>query len=79
MLLLLIFLSLALMQQSLAPDWIGTVAGFNRSTGPEAGRSAAFEPIDWGLVATRIGLLDALVVVAGSIAARAFGAHQRSL
>jgi ABC-2 type transport system permease protein len=74
------FLSSALMQQSLAPDWIGTVARFNPvNWAVEAGRSAAFETIDWGLVATRIGLLGALVVLAGSVATRAFGAYQRSL
>ena len=74
------FLSSALMQQSLAPDWIGTVARFNPvNWAVEAGRSAAFEPIDWGLVAGRVGLLLALVVVAASLATRAFGAYQRSL
>jgi ABC-2 type transport system permease protein len=68
------------MQQSLAPDWIGTVARFNPvNWAVEAGRSAAFEPVDWGLVATRIGLLVALVVIAASVATRAFGAYQRSL
>ena len=67
------FLSSALMQQSLAPDWIGTVARFNPvNWAVEAGRSAAFEPIDWGLVAGRVALLGALVVVAGSLATRAF-------
>ena len=52
------FLSSALMQQSLAPDWIGTVARFNPvNWAVEAGRSAAFETIDWGLVAGRVALL----------------------
>ena len=74
------FLSSALMQQSLAPDWIGTVARFNPvNWAVEAGRSAAFEPIDWGLVAGRVALLLALVVVAASLATRAFRAYQRSL
>ena len=46
------------MQQSLAPDWIGTVARFNPvDWAVEAGRSATFETIDWALVAGRIGLL----------------------
>ena len=74
------FLSSALMQQSLAPDWIGTVARFNPvNWAVEAGRSAAFEPIDWGLVAGRVALLGALVVVAASLATRAFRGYQRSL
>jgi ABC-2 type transport system permease protein len=68
------------MQQSLAPDWIGTVARFNPvNWAVEAGRTAAFEPTDWGLVAGRTGLLLALVVVAGSLATRAFRSYQRSL
>ena len=52
------FLSSALMQQDLAPGWIGTVAKFNPvNWAVEAGRSAAMEQIDWGLVAGRVGLL----------------------
>ena len=74
------FLSSALMQQSLAPDWIGTVAKFNPvNWAVVAGRSAAMEKIDWGLVAGRIGLLFALVVLAAAFATRAFGTYQRSL
>jgi ABC-2 type transport system permease protein len=74
------FLSTALMQQSLVPGWISTVAKFNPvNWAVEAGRSAAMEAIDWGLVASRIGLLAALVVVSAAFATRAFGAYQRSL
>ena len=74
------FLSSALMQQSLAPDWIGTVAKFNPvNWAVVAGRSAAMEHIDWGLVAGRIGLLFVLVVLAAAFATRAFGSYQRSL
>jgi ABC-2 type transport system permease protein len=74
------FLSSALMQQSLAPGWIGTVAKFNPvNWAVEAGRSAAMEQIDWGLVLSRIGLLTALVVLSAAFATRAFGTYQRSL
>jgi ABC-2 type transport system permease protein len=74
------FLSSALMQQSLAPDWIGTVAKFNPvNWAVVAGRSAAMEKIDWGLVAGRLGLLAALVVLAAAFATRAFGTYQKSL
>jgi ABC-2 type transport system permease protein len=74
------FLSTALMQQSLVPGWISTVAKFNPvNWAVEAGRSAAMQEIDWGLVASRIGLLAALVVVSAAFATRAFGAYQRSL
>src|SRR3954452_6935315 len=80
LLLPLTFLSSALMQQSLAPDWIGTVAKFNPvDWAVVAGRSAAMEQIDWGLVASRVGLLAALVLVSAWCATRAFGSYQRSL
>ena len=74
------FLSSALMQQSLVPAWIRTVAKFNPvNWAVEAGRSAAMEKIDWSLVGTRLGLLAALMLLCGVLATRAFGAYQRSL
>ena len=74
------FLSSALMQQSLVPGWIHTVAEFNPvNWAAEAGRSAAMGQIDWGLVASRVGLLTALLVVCAAFATRAFGTYQRSL
>jgi ABC-2 type transport system permease protein len=71
LLLPLTFLSGALMQLSLAPGWIQTVAKFN--------------PVDWAVVGARdadlprLGLLAALTVVSAWFATRAFGAYQRSL
>lgn len=71
LLLPLTFLSGALMQLSLAPGWIGTVAKFN--------------PVDWAVVAARdpelarIGLLAALTVLSAWLATRAFAVYQRSL
>ena len=57
------FLSSALMQQSLVPGWIRTVSKLNPvNWAVEAGRSAAMQKIDWGLVGSRVGLLVALVV-----------------
>jgi ABC-2 type transport system permease protein len=74
------FLSSALMQESLVPAWIRTVAKFNPvNWAAQAGRSAAMERIDWGLVGTRLGLLAALAVVCAAFATRAFGSYQRSL
>jgi ABC-2 type transport system permease protein len=74
------FLSSALMQDSLVPGWIRTVGRFNPiNWAVEAGRSAAMEKIDWGLVAGRIGLLAALVLVCAVLATRAFARYQRSL
>jgi ABC-2 type transport system permease protein len=74
------FLSSALMQQNLVPGWIGTVSKANPvNWAVEAGRSAAMEKIDWGLVASRVGMLVALVVLCAWFATRAFASYQRSL
>jgi ABC-2 type transport system permease protein len=74
------FLSSALMQESLVPAWIRTVAKFNPvNWAAQAGRSAAMEKIDWGLVGSRLGLLAALALLCAVFATRAFGSYQRSL
>jgi ABC-2 type transport system permease protein len=74
------FLSTALMQQSLVPGWIHTVSKLNPvNWAAVAGRSASTDKVDWGLVASRIGLLAALLVVCATLATRAFGTYQRSL
>jgi ABC-2 type transport system permease protein len=76
----LIFLSTGMMQKSLLPEWMQTVAKFNPvNWAVVAARSAAMEKTDWGLVASRIGLLIALMLVAGFVAERAFVKYQRSL
>jgi ABC-2 type transport system permease protein len=74
------FLSTALMQQSLVPAWIRTVARFNPvNWAVQAGRSAAMQHIDWGLVGTRLGLLVALTLASALLATVAFARYQRSL
>jgi ABC-2 type transport system permease protein len=74
------FLSSALMQKDLVPGWIQTVGDVNPvNWAVEAGRSAAMGDMDWGLIATRVGLLLALVVLSATFATRAFGTYQRSL
>ncbi len=74
-LLALTFLSTPLMQQGLIPDWIRTVATFNPvNRAVEAGRSAAMQHIDWGLVGSRAGMLAALMVVCA-----VFATHVRQL
>jgi ABC-2 type transport system permease protein len=74
------FLSSALMQESLVPAWIRAVAKFNPvNWAAQAGRSAAMEKIDWGLVGSRLGLLAALALLCAVFATRAFGSYQRSL
>ena len=74
------FLSAALMQGSLLPSWIRSVAKFNPvDWAVVAARSAAMQKINWGVVASRIGLLAALLLVAAALTARAFAGYQRSL
>jgi len=74
------FLASALMQQSLVPGWIRSVAKFNPvNWAVEAGRSAAMQRIDWGLVGSRFALLAALAVLCAVFATRAFARYQRSL
>jgi ABC-2 type transport system permease protein len=74
------FLSAALMQQSLLPAWIREASKFNPvNWAVVAGRSAAMEKIDWGLVGSRLGLLAALALLCAGFASWAFRKYQRSL
>lgn len=74
------FLSSALMQQSLVPGWIRTVGKYNPvNWAVEAGRSAAMQTINWGLVGSRFGLLATLAVLCAVFATWAFSRYQRSL
>jgi ABC-2 type transport system permease protein len=75
LLLPLTFLSGALMQLSLAPGWIQTVAKFN----PVDWAAVAARSGDAGVVAGRLGLLAALVVLSAWFATHAFSVYQRSL
>lgn len=76
----LVFLSSALMQQSLLPGWIRWLARFNPvDWAAEAGRSATEAEADWSLIATRTGLLALLLVASAAFATRAFDAYQRSI
>jgi hypothetical protein len=45
----------------------------------EAGRGALSSSLDWGLIASRLGLLALLAIVCGWVATRAFYAYQRSI
>ena len=73
------FLSTALMQKSLLPSWIHWAAKFNPvDWAAEAGRSAAGPDADWGLIATRTGLLALLLLASAAFATRAFTVYQRS-
>lgn len=62
------------------PRWMQDVAKLNPvNWAVEAGRSAAMQKIDWGLVGSRIGLLAALALLCGAFATWAFNRYQRSL
>jgi ABC-2 type transport system permease protein len=74
------FLSSALMQPSLVPGWIRTVADFNPvNWAAEAARSGSTGSLDWGLVGGRVGLLTVLVAACAAFATHAFSVYQRSL
>jgi ABC-2 type transport system permease protein len=76
----LIFLSGAVMQESLQPKWMQTVAEFNPvNWAVEAGRSVATGSIDWTLVLSRTGFLVAFLVACGIFATRAFRTYQRAI
>jgi ABC-2 type transport system permease protein len=80
LLLPLTFLSGAFMQLSLAPAWIQTIARFNPvNWAVEAGRSAAMQSADWGLILSRTALLAGFVAVCVLFATRAFRTYQRSV
>ena len=65
----------------LAPDWIASVAKFNPvNWGIEAGRSAAMDASpDWGLIASRVGLLLVFGTLMAAFATRAFRSYQRTV
>jgi len=76
----LVFLSGALMQQSLLPGWIQWIARFNPvNWAAQAGQSATTAHADWSLIGTRMGLLALLLLASASFATRAFNAYQRSI
>jgi ABC-2 type transport system permease protein len=74
------FLSTAFMQEALMPGWIADVARFNPANWAiVAGREAVDGSTDWGVVASRAGLLIAFAALSMWIATRAFRAYQRSV
>jgi ABC-2 type transport system permease protein len=74
------FLSAVLMKQELAPGWVQQVARFNPvNWAVDAGRAGLGSSVDWGLIASRLGLLALLAVFCGWVATRAFRAYQRSV
>jgi ABC-2 type transport system permease protein len=76
----LMFLSSAIMDTSLSPAWVATVARFNPvEWAVVAGREALRATPDWAAIWLNLGLLAALVVVMTGLATLAFRAYQRSV
>ena len=74
------FLSSAIMDTSLAPEWVANVAKYNPfEWAVVAGRGALQASPDWAVVWTNLGLLAVLVVVMTFLATRAFRTYQRSV
>jgi ABC-2 type transport system permease protein len=74
------FLSTGMMQATLLPHWILSVARYNPvNWAVVAARSAAMQKTDWGVVATHVALLLVLAIVAAFVTSRAFARYQRSL
>jgi ABC-2 type transport system permease protein len=76
----LVFLSSAFMDQRLAASWITWIAHFNPiDWAVQAGRTALAADADWGLVFSRLGWLCILAALCATVTFRSFRAYQRSL
>lgn len=74
------FLSSAIMDLSLAPAWLRTVARYNPvDWAVVAARETLGADPDWSAVLPRLGGLGVLALAMSLLASRAFGAYQRSL
>ena len=74
------FLSAAIMDTRLSPDWVHTVATYNPvDWAVTASREALSATPDWGVVWPRLGLLTLVAATMAYLATRAFGNYQRSM
>jgi ABC-2 type transport system permease protein len=74
------FLSSAVMDLSLAPQWVQDVARYNPlNWAVEVSRTALSATPDWGVVWSRLGALAVIAVLMSWAASRAFGAYQKSV
>jgi ABC-2 type transport system permease protein len=74
------FLSATFLETNLMPKWIQHVSDFNPvNWAVLAGRSATSASPDWGLVASRVGFLVAVLALCLVFATRAFKSYQRSV
>ena len=76
----LMFLSSAIMNTKLSPEWVRNVARFNPfEWAVVAGRQALSTAPDWAAIWANLGLLAALAVVMAWLAMLAFRGYQRSI
>jgi ABC-2 type transport system permease protein len=76
----LMFLSSAIMDTKLSPEWVRDVAKYNPfEWAVAAGRDALQTSPDWGAIWTDLGLLAGLIVVMTTLATLAFRAYQKSV
>jgi ABC-2 type transport system permease protein len=74
------FLSAAIMDVNLAPQWVQDIARYNPvNWAVVAAREALLANPDWSVVWSRLGFLAAFAAVMAWLATRAFGSYQRSL
>jgi ABC-2 type transport system permease protein len=74
------FLSSIFIARALAPAWIQSIARFNPvDWAAQSGREVIAGDADWGLVASRLGLLALFTLVCAFLATRAFRAYQASV
>src|SRR3954463_5419149 len=74
------FLSSAIMDTSLSPEWVQTIARYNPvDWAVVAAREALSSGTDWGIVWSRLGLLTALAAGMALLATPGLGAHHRAV
>ena len=74
------FLSSAIMDPRLAPDWIQTAATYNPlDWAVVVSREGLAAAPDWAAIWPRLGALTALAIVMSWLATKAFAAYQRSV
>ncbi len=75
----LMFLSSAIMNTELSPEWVQTVAKYNPfEWAVVVGREALSASPDWASIWVHVGLLSALTIVMAALATSAFRVYQRS-
>ncbi|HEY2644683.1 MAG TPA: ABC transporter permease [Galbitalea sp.] len=76
----LMFLSSAIMDTTLSPQWVQDVAKYNPfEWSVVAGREALQNSPDWAVIWANLGLLAGLVVVMTTLATMAFRSYQKSV